>query len=227
MGGPQSTVKSFDIPKRLVFQAWEKVGANGGAPGVDAVSIVGFASAERNNLYKLWNRMSSGSYLPEPVRAVEIGRIGHDPSHPPDRQPCHSTPTAPRGRVRDPTSALLNATQWSEMRSRNGATQCVSCRVSVVTALSPSSVGGRSRRHIGHIDVAAGLLGSYSGTLLERSLGLDGCELVSSVGRLAPPPSGRRSGPYVRPRKITWWALFTRRSSAPSASTGCCCDAPG
>jgi len=72
MGGPQSTVKSFDIPKRLVFQAWEKVRANGGAPGVDTVSIVGFASAERNNLYKLWNRMSSGSYLPEPVRAVEI-----------------------------------------------------------------------------------------------------------------------------------------------------------
>ena len=72
MGGPQLTVKSFEIRKRLVFEAWEKVKANGGAPGVDAVSIEGFADEERNNLYKLWNRMSSGSYFPGPVRAVEI-----------------------------------------------------------------------------------------------------------------------------------------------------------
>jgi len=72
MGGPQLTVKSFEIRKRLVFEAWEKVQANGGAPGVDAVSIEWFKGEERNNLYKLWNRMSSGSYFPGPVRAVEI-----------------------------------------------------------------------------------------------------------------------------------------------------------
>lgn len=65
-------VKSFDISKRLVFEAWEKVRANGGAPGVDAVSIDRFEERERANLYKLWNRMSSGSYFPGPVRAVEI-----------------------------------------------------------------------------------------------------------------------------------------------------------
>ena len=65
-------VKSFDIPKRLVFEAWEKVQANKGAPGVDAVSITEFAAEERDNLYKVWNRMSSGSYFPGPVRAVEI-----------------------------------------------------------------------------------------------------------------------------------------------------------
>jgi RNA-directed DNA polymerase len=65
-------VKSFGIPKRLVYEAWEKVRANKGAPGVDAVSIAEFASDERDNLYKLWNRMSSGSYMPGPVRAVEI-----------------------------------------------------------------------------------------------------------------------------------------------------------
>ena len=49
-----------------------KVQANGGAPGVDSVSIERFADGERDNLYKLWNRMSSGSYFPGPVRAVEI-----------------------------------------------------------------------------------------------------------------------------------------------------------
>jgi RNA-directed DNA polymerase len=70
--GPKRKVKSFDISKRLVFEAWQKVRDNGGAPGVDAVSVGRFQGAERDNLYKLWNRMSSGSYFPGPVRAVEI-----------------------------------------------------------------------------------------------------------------------------------------------------------
>ena len=69
---PQSTVKSFGIDKRLIYGAWKKVQANGGAPGVDAVSIERFAAEEADNLYKLWNRMSSGSYFPGSVRAVEI-----------------------------------------------------------------------------------------------------------------------------------------------------------
>jgi hypothetical protein len=68
---PEPKVKSLEIDKRLVYGAWEKVRANRGAPGVDAVSIERFAAAERDNLYKLWNRMSSGSYFPGPVRAVE------------------------------------------------------------------------------------------------------------------------------------------------------------
>ena len=70
--GPKLKVKSFEISKRLVYRAWEKVRANKGAPGVDAVSIAEFAARERDNLYRLWNRMSSGSYFPGPVRAVEI-----------------------------------------------------------------------------------------------------------------------------------------------------------
>lgn len=72
MGGPKPKVKSFDISKRLVFEAWERVRANRGAPGVDATSVAEFAAKERDNLYKLWNRMSAGSYMPGPVRAVEI-----------------------------------------------------------------------------------------------------------------------------------------------------------
>ena len=72
MGGSTPNGKSFEISKRLIVEAWEKVRANGGAPGVDAVTISVFSSDVRNNLYKLWNRMSAGSYLPAPVRAVEI-----------------------------------------------------------------------------------------------------------------------------------------------------------
>jgi len=69
---PEPGVKSFEIDKRLIYQAWEKVRANKGAPGVDAVSIGTFEEQLRANLYKLWNRMSSGSYFPDPVRGVEI-----------------------------------------------------------------------------------------------------------------------------------------------------------
>jgi RNA-directed DNA polymerase len=68
--GPE--VKPFEIGKRLVYEAWEKVRANKGAPGVDAVSIGLFEQRWRDNLYQLWNRMSSGSYFPGPVRGVEI-----------------------------------------------------------------------------------------------------------------------------------------------------------
>lgn len=72
MDRSQPKVRSFDITKRLVFEAWEKVQANKGAPGVDAVSITKFKADETNGLYKLWSRMSAGSYMPGPVRAVEI-----------------------------------------------------------------------------------------------------------------------------------------------------------
>jgi len=72
MGRPEPKVKSFDISKRLVFEAWEKVRDNAGAPGVDAVSVSQFQERERDSLYQLWNRMSAGSYMPGPVRAVEI-----------------------------------------------------------------------------------------------------------------------------------------------------------
>jgi RNA-directed DNA polymerase len=73
---PEPKVKSFEIDKRLIVEAWEKVRSNNGAPGVDAVGIGLFAEQLRDNLYKLWNRMSSGSYFPGPVRGVEIPK-GH------------------------------------------------------------------------------------------------------------------------------------------------------
>lgn len=68
----KAPVKPFGIPKLLVTEAWEKVRANKGAPGVDAVAIEEFEEDLRGNLYKIWNRMSSGCYFPPPVRMVEI-----------------------------------------------------------------------------------------------------------------------------------------------------------
>ncbi|MGH3233692.1 MAG: group II intron reverse transcriptase/maturase [Streptosporangiaceae bacterium] len=64
--------KPFDISKWEVLDAWEKVRANKGAPGGDGVSLGEFESDLKGNLYKTWNRMSSGSYFPPPVKAVEI-----------------------------------------------------------------------------------------------------------------------------------------------------------
>ena len=64
--------KPFDIPKRLVWQAWEQVKANKGAAGADGVTLEMFGKDLEDNLYKVWNRMSSGTYFPPPVRAVEI-----------------------------------------------------------------------------------------------------------------------------------------------------------
>lgn len=64
--------KPFDIPKREVWEAYKSVRANQGAAGVDGQSIADFEADLSNNLYKIWNRMSSGSWLPPPVRRVDI-----------------------------------------------------------------------------------------------------------------------------------------------------------
>jgi RNA-directed DNA polymerase len=76
MREPRSQGKSYDIPKMLVWDAWLKVKENGGAAGPDGVTIQQFEGNLIGNLYKLWNRMSSGSYLPGPVRMVEIPKPG-------------------------------------------------------------------------------------------------------------------------------------------------------
>lgn len=66
------TTKPFEISKFVVKQAWEPVKANKGAEGVDGETIEQFESNLKDNLYKLWNRMSSGTYFPMPVRTVGI-----------------------------------------------------------------------------------------------------------------------------------------------------------
>src|ERR1039457_1480267 len=64
--------KPFLIPKREVWEAFKRVKANQGAAGVDGRSIEDFEANLSGNLYKLWNRMSSGSYFPPPGRRVDI-----------------------------------------------------------------------------------------------------------------------------------------------------------
>jgi RNA-directed DNA polymerase len=75
---PVPKEKSFDIPKQLVWDAYQRVKANRGAAGVDGESLTMFEKNLKGNLYKIWNRMASGSYLPPPVRLVGVG--GHSES---------------------------------------------------------------------------------------------------------------------------------------------------
>ena len=70
--------RPFKIPKREVWEAFKRVKANQGAAGVDGQSITDFEADLTNSLYKLWNRMSSGSYFPPPVRRVEIPKVDGD-----------------------------------------------------------------------------------------------------------------------------------------------------
>lgn len=67
-----SEAKPYDISKRLVWKAWKRVRESQGAAGVDGVSLTAFEKDLKGNLYKAWNRMSSGSYFPPPVRLVEV-----------------------------------------------------------------------------------------------------------------------------------------------------------
>ena len=69
-------MKPFDIPKRWIWDAYREVKANRGAAGIDCQSLEAFERDRDNQLYKIWNRMSSGSYFPPPVRVVDIPKSG-------------------------------------------------------------------------------------------------------------------------------------------------------
>jgi len=64
--------KPYNIPKQLVMDAYLRMKANKGAAGIDDVTVQEFDRDLKNNLYKLWNRLSSGTYFPPPVKAVAI-----------------------------------------------------------------------------------------------------------------------------------------------------------
>lgn len=69
---PVSEAKPYIIPKQWVWEAYQRVRANRGAAGVDGESLAAFEKDLKGNLYKIWNRMSSGSYMPPPVKRVEV-----------------------------------------------------------------------------------------------------------------------------------------------------------
>jgi RNA-directed DNA polymerase len=71
---PVTSAKPFEISKRRVLEAYRYVRANQGAAGIDGESIEMFEANLSRNLYKLWNRMASGSYFPPPVKQVEIAK---------------------------------------------------------------------------------------------------------------------------------------------------------
>ena len=64
--------KPNDIDKWTVYEAYKKVKANGGCSGIDGIEMESYEKNLKGNLYKLWNRMSSGSYFPKPIKLVEI-----------------------------------------------------------------------------------------------------------------------------------------------------------
>lgn len=71
-----NAAKPFEIQKRQVWEAYLKVKKNRGAAGIDGVRLEDFEGNLGKNLYKLWNRMSSGSYHPQAVKLVEIPKTG-------------------------------------------------------------------------------------------------------------------------------------------------------
>jgi RNA-directed DNA polymerase len=73
---PKQQDKPFQIDKIVVWEAFQRVKANKGAAGVDEQSIAEFEQDRDKNLYRIWNRLSSGSYFPPPVKAVEIPKAG-------------------------------------------------------------------------------------------------------------------------------------------------------
>jgi hypothetical protein len=73
---PKLQDKPFRIAKQAVWEAYRRVKANKGAAGVDEQSIAQFDVDRDRYLYRIWNRMSSGSYFPPPVKAVEIPKAG-------------------------------------------------------------------------------------------------------------------------------------------------------
>jgi len=71
-----SETKPFQIERQLVMDAYLRVQANRGSGGVDAMSLEEFDKDYKNHRKKIWNKMSSGSYMPPPVRLVEIPNKG-------------------------------------------------------------------------------------------------------------------------------------------------------
>jgi hypothetical protein len=129
MGRLKVSGKPFDISKREVWEAYEKVKANKGAPGVDGCSIDEFEKDLKSNLYKIWNRMSSGSYFPPPVLAVEIPKphgggtriLGVPTGSRKPSPPAGWRRRSNRSSIRTPTGTGLPGRRWMRWEDAGNA----------------------------------------------------------------------------------------------------------
>jgi hypothetical protein len=124
---PKQQGKPFDISRWVVWEAFGRVKANKGAAGVDEESIAEFEADRDRNLYKVWNRLSSGSYFPPPVKAVEIPRQGAKgfvcsawrpwPTGSPRRwSGCSWNRRSNRSSTRTPTATGRASPRWTRLR---------------------------------------------------------------------------------------------------------------
>ena len=149
---PVDKAKPFKIPKREVWEAFKRVKANQGAAGVDGQSIAEFEANLSGNLYKLWNRLSSGSYFPPPVRRVDIPKANGGmrplgfrrlPTASPRRSPdaiwsrFWNRCSIPIPTATDP--ANLRSMPCARLVSAVGAT--IGCSISTSRASSTASIG--------------------------------------------------------------------------------------
>jgi hypothetical protein len=159
--------KPFLIPKREAWEAFKRVKANQGAAGVDGQSIAEFEADLSNNLYKLWNRLSSGSYFPPPVRRVDIPKAsgGTRPLGIPtvaDRiaqevarralEPIVEPVFLPTPTATDP--ANLPSMPCARLVSAAGAT--TGCSILMSKATSTASIGSSCSRRSANIRTVAG-----------------------------------------------------------------------
>jgi len=160
--------KPFDIPKREVWEAFKKVKANQGAAGVDGQSVSDFEAELSDNLYKLWNRMSSGSYFPPPVRRVMIPKPGGSGERPlgiptvADRVAQevikrYLEPSWNPSSMRTPTGidqAARPSMQFGQLVSDAGVT--TGCSISTSRVTSTALIGACSSRRFVIIRIALG-----------------------------------------------------------------------
>src|SRR5438105_653139 len=135
--------RPFDIPKKMVWEAFKNAKANQGAAGVDGQSIQDFETRLAGNLYKLWNRLSSGSYMPPPVRRVDI--------------PKANGGTRPLGipTVADRVAQEVSADTWSRCWNR--------CSIRTLTAI------GRGARRSTRSGLRANGVGATTGSSISTS----------------------------------------------------------
>ena len=142
MNMPKPDEKPFAIPKLLVWEAWRQVKANKGAPGVDGQALDEFEADLADNLYKIWNRMSSGTYVPA------AGQGGRDP-----QAAWRWGPNAGRADghlipLRRPTSLWVR--WWSRIGSirfmASGLRFCMCVGSRLVACMCVMAVGGGTSR---------------------------------------------------------------------------------